>query len=63
MELGGKFYNTDCITGRRENIADGSVDLIITDPPYGIRGDQLHKHYDRKESFVIDGYVEVPAEK
>jgi site-specific DNA-methyltransferase (adenine-specific) len=55
------FYNQDCIAGCQEHFDDGSVDLIITDPPYGISGDQLHKHYNRKEDFVIDGYVEIPA--
>ncbi|MGA2122503.1 MAG: site-specific DNA-methyltransferase [Methanoregula sp.] len=54
------FYNGDCISGATENIKDDSVDLIITDPPYGINGDKLHKHYNRKEEFVIDGYVEIP---
>jgi len=54
------FYNCDCITGAAEYIADNSVDLIITDPPYGINGDMLHKHYNRNEEFVIDGYVEIP---
>jgi site-specific DNA-methyltransferase (adenine-specific) len=55
------FYNEDCIEGCRKYFDAGSVDLIITDPPYGINGDQLHKHYNRKEDFVIDGYVEIPA--
>lgn len=53
----------DCIAGCKKHIADGSVDLIITDPPYGIGGDQLHKHYNRKEAFVLDGYVEIPVER
>ena len=57
-----KFYNQDCINGTRKHIADNSVDLIITDPPYGISGDKLDKHYNRNESHVIDGYVEVPQE-
>ena len=58
-----QFYNQDCIEGAREHLADNSVDLIITDPPYGIGGDQLHKHYNRNERFVMDGYVEVPKEE
>lgn len=58
---GNTFYNADCIAGAAELIADDSIDLIITDPPYGIRGDRLHRHYNRNESFVVDGYVEVPA--
>ena len=53
-------HNEDCVAGARRRLADHSVDLIITDPPYGIEGDQLHRHYHRDESFVIDGYVEVP---
>jgi site-specific DNA-methyltransferase (adenine-specific) len=54
------FYNGDCITGAAEHIADNSVDLIITDPPYGINGDKLHQHYNRNEEFVVEGYVEIP---
>ncbi len=54
------FYNIDCITGAQKYLEDGSVDLIITDPPYGIDGDKLHRHYNRNESNVLDGYVEVP---
>lgn len=63
MEHGKAFFNENCIDGCKEHIPDGSVDLIITDPPYGIHGDRLHKHYNRKEAFVIDGYVEVPADQ
>jgi site-specific DNA-methyltransferase (adenine-specific) len=55
------FYNGDCIAGAAAHIPDGSVDLIVTDPPYGIDGGGLHKHYNRDEGYVVDGYVEVPA--
>lgn len=54
-------YNQDVLSGI-QNLADGSVDLIITDPPYGIDGDKLDRHYNRNENFVLDGYVEVPQE-
>ena len=54
------FFNTDCITGARQHLADNSVDLIITDPPYGIAGESLHKHYNRNETTVLDGYIDVP---
>ena len=54
------FYNGDCISGAAEHIPDNSIDLIITDPPYGINGNKLHQHYNRNEEFVIDGYVEIP---
>ncbi len=57
------LYNEDCIEGCKRHVADSSVDLIITDPPYGIKGDKLHKHYNRKEEFVLEGYIEVPAKE
>lgn len=53
------FVNADCVEGALEHLADASVDLIVTDPPYGIQGDRLHRHYNRDERYVIDGYVEV----
>ncbi len=55
------FFNEDCISGAKKYIADNSIDLIISDPPYGIDGANLDKHYNRNENFVIDGYVEVPS--
>lgn len=60
---GSRFYNENCIGGAAARLADGSVDLVITDPPYGIGGDTLHKHYNRREEFVVDGYVDVPPER
>jgi site-specific DNA-methyltransferase (adenine-specific) len=54
------FWNEDCVEGSKNHLKDGSVDLIITDPPYGIDGANLHKHYNRKEENVIDGYIEIP---
>ncbi len=57
------LYCTDCIAGAKKYLEDNSVDLIITDPPYGIEGDLLHRHYNRNEDMVIKGYVEVPKEK
>lgn len=56
-----RFYNEDFIAGSCEHLPAACVDLIVTDPPYGIAGDTLHKHYNRNEGFVVDGYVEVPA--
>lgn len=58
-----RFYNEDCIEGCKEHIESNSIDLIVTDPPYGINGHTLHKHYHRKEEFVIDGYIEIPKEE
>jgi len=58
-----EFYNQDCIQGAKEHLEDNSIALIITDPPFAIEGDKLHKHYNRKEAFVLDGYVEIPQEE
>ncbi|OPZ21022.1 MAG: Modification methylase RsrI [candidate division BRC1 bacterium ADurb.BinA364] len=57
------YAQGDCVAMSRECLAANSVDLIVTDPPYGIEGDTLHKHYNRDESFVIDGYVEIPEQE
>lgn len=56
------IYNGNCLNAAKE-IKDDSIDLILTDPPYGIDGDKLHKHYNRKEEFAIEGYVEIPREE
>jgi site-specific DNA-methyltransferase (adenine-specific) len=56
----GILYNEDCVKGAARHIADGTVDLMVTDPPYGIQGDRLHRHYNRNEGYVAGGYVEVP---
>jgi site-specific DNA-methyltransferase (adenine-specific) len=54
------FYNEDCISGAKKYLKDNSIDLMICDPPYGIKGDTLDKHYNRDESRVIGGYQEIP---
>lgn len=33
------IYNSDCLVGMR-NIPDKSIDLILTDPPYGKKSDK-----------------------
>lgn len=58
-----RLYNADCVEGARKLVADGSVDLIITDPPYGISGHNMHRHYHRDEGRVIGGYEEVPLSR
>ncbi|MBC7085490.1 MAG: site-specific DNA-methyltransferase [Methanomethylovorans sp.] len=57
------YYNQDCIRGAREHLPDKSVDLIITDPPFAINGNSLHKHYHRREDNVFEGYVEINQEE
>lgn len=59
MKTNYNIHCMDCIEGSRKYLPDESVDLIITDPPYGISADSLHKHYHRDENHVIEGYIEV----
>jgi len=61
--LYNKFYNEDCISGSKKYIPNNSIDLIISDPPYGINGDKLHKHYNRNEDKVFSGYIEIPQKE
>lgn len=57
-----EIYNQDCVAGMQEHVADGSVDLIFTDPPYGIKGADLDTHYNRDDTKVIGGYVDVSVD-
>lgn len=53
-------YNCCCIEGMNSHLEDESVDLIFTDPPYGIDGDKIDVVYHRDESHVVPGYIDVP---
>lgn len=55
-----QVYNQDCVSGMQQHVKDDSVDLIFTDPPYGIDGDGLDVHYHRDETNVVPGYIDVP---
>lgn len=55
------IYNEDCIVGAKK-IKDGSIDLIICDPPFGINESKFDKHYFRDKSKEIDGYQEAPKD-
>ncbi len=57
-----EIYNEDCITGAKR-FADGSIDLMIADPPFGIAEKEFNKHYNRYNNRVINGYIEAPADK
>jgi len=57
------IYNEDCISGAKKYIADGSVDLMICDPPFGLSETSFDKqHYNRKANNIISGYVEAPPD-
>ena len=55
-----RIYNKCCIEGMKKHIKNESIDLIFTDPPYGINGDKIDVVYNRNESKVVPGYIEVP---
>ncbi len=57
LELNTVFYE-DCIRGMRK-IPEGSIDLVIADPPFGIDFDGKSSVYNRDERLVIEDYEEV----
>lgn len=54
-----KIYNEDCITGMARHLPDQSVDLVLTDPPFGIEFQAKRGNYNRKGARVLEGYNEV----
>ena len=54
------IYNEDCIRGMRR-IGDSAIDLIVTDPPFGIGFGAAKSNYNRAGSLVLGGYGEVGA--
>ena len=58
MDLNTIYYE-DCITNIPKHIDDDSIDLIIADPPFGIRFDGKGSQYNRKSEFVVSGYGEI----
>lgn len=53
-----QLFNEDCITGMAR-IPDGSVDLIVTDPPFGLALAAKKANYNRDQDNVVDEYAEV----
>ncbi|MDD1687741.1 site-specific DNA-methyltransferase [Methanoregula sp.] len=45
------------------NVPEGSIDLIVTDPPFAIDFKAQRLNYNRKGSNVIEGYKEIPGEE
>lgn len=58
-----RIYNEDCVTGMQQHIESNTIDMVFTDPPYGIEGDKTDNHYARDESFVVPGYVDIPKKE
>lgn len=57
-----KVYNMDCIEGMKY-IPNESVDLVITDPPFGIDFKAKKENYNRKKSRVLEGYNEIQGDE
>ncbi len=53
-----KVYNLDCVEGMR-NLPSKCIDLVITDPPFGIDFKAKRDNYNRKSERVLEGYNEI----
>lgn len=53
-----RIYNRDCLEALAE-IEPASVDLVITDPPFGIDFKPHRGNYNRTQGRVLEGYREV----
>ncbi len=54
-----RIFQEDCISGMAAHLPDHSVDLVITDPPFGIEFGAKRGNYNRTGSRVLEGYSEV----
>ena len=57
-----RIWNEDCICGAKGHLPDGSVDVGIHDPPFGIGEGAFGRMYNRQGSAVLEGYVEAPSD-
>lgn len=55
------IFMLDCLEGMK-NLETASIDLIVTDPPFGIDYNPQSQTYNRKAESVIDGYQEVQGD-
>lgn len=55
------FLNTDC-TSDKDHFPDESMDLLICDPPFGLKETGFDKHYARWGDYIYDGYEEAPED-
>lgn len=52
-----KVFNQDCIYGMNQ-FPNNIADLILTDPPFGIKFQAKRSNYNRDDSLVLEGYQE-----
>ncbi len=53
-----KIYNQDCLEGLYQ-IESETVDLLLTDPPFGIEFDKVGSQYNRKQKELGQFYNEI----
>ena len=50
--------NSECVQGMRDNIADNSIDAVVTDPPYGLSKEpdmnEVLKHWLNGDDYNIN---------
>ncbi len=56
------LFNEDCISGMARHLPDTCIDLVITDPPFGIDFSAQKGNYNRKNGRVLEGYSEVKGD-
>lgn len=54
-----QIYNMDCLAGL-DQIEKESVDLLLTDPPFGINFHKVGSQYNRKQKDLGKIYYEIP---
>jgi site-specific DNA-methyltransferase (adenine-specific) len=54
-----QIFNEDCVAGMASRLPDACIDLVITDPPFGIEFGAKRANYNRKGERVLEGYHEV----
>ncbi len=59
LEL-NQIYNMDCVEGLSQ-LERNSIDLLLTDPPFGIDFHKVGSQYNRKQKELGKMYHEVPA--
>jgi site-specific DNA-methyltransferase (adenine-specific) len=57
-----KIYHMNCLNGMKF-LADHTIDLVITDPPFAINFKAKRGNYHRTPSSVLEGYNEIPKEE
>lgn len=53
-----RIYNMECVTGMKL-IPAGTIDLVVTDPPFAIDFKAKRSNYNRTSSRVMEGYNEI----